>query len=141
MITTPTTQISDHYPIYFDICILGKKSLSSSIEPNLDKPRYYEYRDFSSLKSPKFEEFISVECNKLSDYDVDTDSLAGSMVNLLSDGLEKFAPSVTRKSRLKKRGQFFYNTEIAEAKQVRRQLERNCKKHRREINRQLLNAT
>ena len=40
------------------------------------------------------------------------------MVNLLSDGLEKFAPSVTRKSRLKKRGQFIYNKEIAEAKQA-----------------------
>ena len=62
------------------------------------------------------------------------------MVNLLSDGLEKFAPSVTRKSRLKKRGQFIYNKEIAEAKQVRTQLERNCNKYRREIDRQLLKA-
>ena len=58
----------------------------------------------------------------------------------VSDCLEKFAPSVTRKSRLKKRGQFIYNKEIAEAKQVRRQLERNCNKYRREIDRQLLKA-
>ena len=99
-----------------------------------------EYRDFSSLKSPKFEKFISVECVKLLDYDVHTDSLAGSMVNLFSDGLKKFAPSVTHKSRLKERGQFIYNKEIAEAKQLRRQLERNCNKRRREIDRQLLKA-
>ena len=44
------------------------------------------------------------------------------MVYLLSDGLEKFAPSVTLKSGLKKCGQFTYNKDIAEAKQVRRQL-------------------
>ena len=62
------------------------------------------------------------------------------MVYLFSDGLEKFAPSVTLNSGLKKRGQFTYNKEIAEAKQVRRQLERNCNKYRLEIDRQLLKA-
>ena len=52
---------------------------------------------------------------------------------MLSDGLDEFAPSVTRKSRMKKRGKFVYNQEIAEAKQIRRQLERQCRKSKREI--------
>ena len=66
--------------------------------------------------------------------------MAGSVYKLLSDGLDEFAPSVTRKSRLKKRGKFVYNKDIAEAKQIRRQLERQCRKHKREIDKQMLKS-
>ena len=59
---------------------------------------------------------------------------------MLSDSLDKFTPSVTRKSRMKKRGKFVYNKEIAEAKQIRRQLERQCRKSKCEIDKQMLKS-
>ena len=54
--------------------------------------------------------------------------MAGFVYKMFSDGLDEFAPSVTWKSRLKKRGNFVYNKDIAEAKQFGQRLERQCGK-------------
>ena len=51
-------QISDHFPLFFDLCILGRKQLPVS-GSNVGIPRYYQFRDYSALKSEKFVDHIS----------------------------------------------------------------------------------
>ena len=131
-------QFSDHFPIYFQVCVPGKQMVSSSAP--LEIAKRYSFRDYKQLESEECKSYFQGCFDFLQGSNLGTDELACSFVESLNKGLDEFAPSSVRKSRKQNRSKFVYDKEVAEAKQVRRQLERKVRSSNSEIAKQMLKA-
>ena len=103
-------------------------------------PRSYEFRDYSSLKSPAFCEFVPTECSKrLSPID-NVEDYTNGMFTVFQDALDQYAPISIRKTSVLKRKPYKYDAAVAEAKRLRRKYEDMFRKSGLEIHRQLYNS-
>ena len=132
-------QLSDHFLVYFNLGILGRRNIPGSNIVN-KQPRYYKYRDYSSLACDEFRNSIALYCDQLCYSEDNAEFLADSLFKKLSDDLDQFAPSVSRKTKKKRRSDFIYSREVSDAKRLRRGYERQYRKHGREIDKQLLKS-
>ena len=132
-------QLSDHFAIF------SKFALESTEKPqNAKAPtRYYDFRDYKKLDTPEFYDYVLPLIAKLTAFSVrssSSDEVATQLNNLLSDSLDKFAPISRRKTSKQKSHKYRYVPEIADAKRVRRAIERQYIKDKSEINKQQLKA-
>ena len=132
-------QWSDHFPIYFQVCIPGKLQ-GPNVGSQSSSVKYYNFRDYSQLESEECLSFFQGRFDSLLGSNSGTDDLATSFVQVLDDGLNTFAPSSIRKSKKKHRNNFVYDKEVAEAKTDRRKLERKARASNSVIDKQLLKA-
>ena len=134
-------QLSDHFLLYFSIGIMSKRDLQqSALSSCREKPRYYDFRDYKVLNCEKFVDFVSSKCGQLSNGGDNPDDLSESIVRIVSDSVDEFAPVSQRKTKKKRRSNYVFDQEISEAKQVRRQLERQYRKNKLEVYRQMLKS-
>ena len=116
-------QLSDHFLVYFNLGILGRRNIPGSDIVN-KQPRYYKYRDYSSLACDDFRNSVALYCDQLCYSEDNAEVLADSLFKKLSDDLDQFAPSVSRKTKKKRRSDFIYSREVSDAKRLRRGYER-----------------
>ena len=132
-------QISDHFAIFSTI------SMKSDHKPGKAKAptRFYEFRDLKQLDSQDFYDYVIPQISKLTAFSVQShsaDEVATRFNDLLKNSVNKFAPVTIRKTSKHKSHKYKYVAEIANAKQLRRALERKYLKNKSEVNKQLLNA-
>ena len=132
-------QISDHFAIFSTI------SMKSDHKPGKAKAptRFYEFRDLKQLDSQDFYDYVIPQISKLTAFSVQShsaDEVATRFNDLLKNSVNKFAPVTIRKTSKHKSHKYKYVAEIANAKQLRRALERKYLKNKNEVNKQLLNA-
>ena len=132
-------QISDHFAVFATI------SLKSAHKPGIAKAptRFYEFRDLKQLDSQEFDDYIIPQISKLTAFSVQchsADEVATRFNDLIQDSVNKFAPCTMRKTSKPKSNKYKYVAEIADAKQLRRALERKYLKTKTEVDKQLLKA-
>ena len=93
-------QLSDHFLVYFNLGILGRRNIPGSNIVN-KQPRSYKYRDYSSLACDDFRNSVSLYCDQLFFSEENAEVLADSLFKKLSDDLDQFAPSVSGKQKRK----------------------------------------
>ena len=131
-------QLSDHFPIFAVISLLSTKSRTPKVKAI---PRYYQFRDYKLLDCDEFYCHVDNELKnaQLSNSSCeDPNILADELDGILCSSVDRFAPVVIRKTTKKKSPRYKYDPVVAEAKSVRRQLERKFRKSGLEIDRQLL---
>ena len=113
---------------------MSKRDLQqSALSSCREKPRYYDFRDYKALNCEKFVDSVSSKCGQLSNGGDNPDDLSESIVRIVSDSVDEFAPVSQRKTKKKRRSNYVFDQEISEAKQVRRQLERQYRKNKLEV--------
>ena len=138
-LTVQDTQLSDHYLISCLVGVRGKHNDFVGKEVNV-KRRSYQFRDYKALDCPAFVDFIDEECCQRLHECSDVDVYARTLDSVLLDGLDKFAPCSTRLTNTAKSKLYKYDRSVAEAKAIRRKLERIAVKSNQVVDKQLLKA-
>ena len=117
-------QLSDHHLLFSTIGISTKRDIPASHCVRSANPRYYDYRNFKLLENPAFVQSVASRYNELSIPGHDANYVAQFIVDRITESLDDFAPVSRRRTKKKVRSNFVYNKEVADAKQIRRQYER-----------------